>query len=69
MNREDIESSTESECGGMYSKVARVRREEVICDVQPDVNYRCGTAQASKEKYEDAPIWWQLEVEGRSFNL
>ena len=25
-------------------------------------------AQASKEKYEDAPIWWQLEVEGHSFN-
>ena len=25
-------------------------------------------AQESKEKFEDAPIWWQLEVEGHSFN-
>ena len=105
--------STESVCGGMYSKVAQVRCEEVKCEVQPVVNYRCGTkmpaernkrrevrvkgkredkmlkrsnvdrrmregksagdhmtpkAQVSKEKYEDAPIWWQLEVEGHSFN-
>ena len=102
-----------SVCWGMSSKVARVRCEEVICEVQPAVNYRCGTktpaesntrhevcvklkredekrkrlnvdrrmmegklagdhmtrkAQESKEKFEDAPIWWQLEVEGHSFN-
>ena len=25
-------------------------------------------AQEGKEKFEDAPIWWQLEVEGHSFN-
>ena len=43
MNRDGIKASTESVCGGMYSKVARVRCEEVIWDVQPDVNYKCGT--------------------------
>ena len=113
MNREGLESSTESECGGMYSKAARVRCEEVMWDVQSDVNYKCGTkapakcntrrkvrvkeklvdkkpkrskvdrrrregksagdrmsreVQASKETFEDAPVWWQLEVEGHSSN-
>ena len=24
--------------------------------------------QASKETFEDAPVWWQLEVEGHSYN-
>ena len=43
MNREGFESSTESKCGGMYSKAARVRSEEVMWDVQTDVNYKCGT--------------------------
>ena len=48
MNREGFESSTESECGGMYSKAAQVRREEVMWDVQTDVNYKCGTKAPAK---------------------
>ena len=113
MNREGFESSTESECGGMYSKAARGRSKEIMWDVQTDVNYKCGIkapaksntrrkvrvkeklvdkkpkrskvdrrrregksagdrmsreVQASKETFEDAPVWWQLEVEGHSYN-
>ena len=48
MNREGFESSTESECGGMYSKAAQVRSDEVNWDVQTDVNYKCGIKAPAK---------------------
>ena len=108
MNRGGIKPSTESACGGMDSKVARVIWEDLIV-----VHYICGTeapasgntkrevhvkekredktrkrlkvfrrlaegksardqarhkAQEGREEYEDAPVWWQLEVEGHSSN-
>ena len=108
MNRGGIEPSTESACGGMDSKVARVIWEDLIV-----VHYICGTeaparentkhevhvkekredktrkrlnvfrrlaegksacdqtrhkVQEGREEYEDAPVWWQLEVEGHSSN-
>ena len=48
MKRGDIESSTESERGGLYSKAARGRSEEIMWDVQTDVNYKCGIKAPAK---------------------
>ena len=45
------------------SKVDRRRREgKSTGDHMPR------KVQASKETFEDAPVWWQLEVEGHSSN-
>ena len=45
------------------SKVNRQRREgKSAGDRMPR------EVQASKETFEDAPVWWQLEVEGHSYN-
>ena len=57
MNRGGFESSTESVCGGMHSKVAQVICEEVICDEQPVVYYRCETeAPAESNTRCEVPV-------------